>query len=169
MLSFAHVAALYREALISNTPAYRYLCFHKVLESSRKRREDLVRKLKKQYRSTRFGEIVPSTRPEQTAWLNSIFTGPRDWNEFTLNQVFIPEARGKKLTALFDGPLHGILDSGSYLHFDDPVSTGEVTKWLPLLRCAVRRTLKNDFPEHYLRWLREDGTVAHDSLSTQPR
>jgi hypothetical protein len=83
------------------------------------------------------------------------------------------ETVGKKLNAIFDGPLrqmrdriaHGILDSGSYLHFDDLTSTREINKWLPFLRCAVRRTLKNDFPEHYLRYLKEDGTVSHDYLS----
>ena len=39
---FANLAALYREALVSNTPAYRYLCFYKILEASRKRRERLA-------------------------------------------------------------------------------------------------------------------------------
>ena len=146
---FANLAALYREALISNTPAYRYLCFYKILEASRKRRERLGRKLKKENRPVRFGEVIPATHPEQIAWLKAIFIGPRKWKELTLNQIFPLETRGKKLNAIFDGPLrqlrdriaHGILDSGSYLHFDDLTSTREITKWLPFLRCAVRRTL----------------------------
>jgi hypothetical protein len=170
---FANLAALYREALVSNTPAYRFLCFYKILEASRKRRERLGRKLKKEYRPVRFGEVVPTTYPEQIAWLNAIFIGPRQWKELTLNQIFPLEFRGKKLTALFDGPLrqmrdriaHGILDSGSYLHLDDLTSTREITKRLPFLRCTVRRTLKNDFPGHYLPYLNEDGTVTHDYLS----
>ena len=169
---FANLAALYREALVSNTPAYRYLCFYKILEASRKRRERLGRKLKKEYRLVRLGEVVPSTHPEQIAWLNAIFVGPREWAELTLNQIFPQETRGKKLSALFDGPLrqlrdriaHGILDSGSYLHFDDLSSIREITKWLPFLRCAVRRTLKNEFSRHYLPYLNEDGTVTHDYL-----
>ena len=170
---FANLAALYREALISNTPAYRFLCFYKILEVSRKRRERLGRKLKKQYSPVRFGEVIPVTQMDQIAWLNSIFVGPRDWKELTLNQIFPMEFRGKKLTALFDGPLrqmrdriaHGILDSGTYLHLDDLTSTREITKLLPFLRCAVRRTLKNDFQGHYLPFLAEDGSVSYDYLS----
>lgn len=170
---FANLAALYRQALISNTPAYRYLCFYKILEASRKRRERLSRRLRKEYRPVRLGEVIPATHPEQVTWLNAIFIGPREWQELTLNQIFPLETRGKKLNAIFDGPLrqmrdriaHGILDSGSYLHFDDLNSVREITKWLPFLRCAVRRTLKNDFPEHYLRHLKEDGTMTHDYLS----
>ncbi len=174
---FANLAALYREALISNTPAYRYLCFYKILEASRKRRERLGRKLKKEYRPVRFGEVIPASHPEQITWLNAIFIGPREWKELTLNQIFPLETRGKKLNAIFDGQLrqmrdriaHGILDSGSYLHFDDLTSAREITKWLPFLRCAVRRTLKNDFPEHYLLYLKEDGVVTHDYLSKDIR
>lgn len=168
---FANLAALYREALISNTPVYRYLCFYKILEVSRKRRERLGHKLKKQYQPKRDGEIIPSTAEEQIAWLNAIFIGPQTWEQLTLNQIFPPEVRGKKLTALFDTQLrplrdriaHGILDSGEYLHVDDLAAIREITKWLPFLRCAARRTLKNDFPDHYLPYLSEDGSVAHPS------
>jgi hypothetical protein len=169
---FANLAALYREALVSNTPAYRYLCLYKILEASRKRRERLGRKLKKEYRPIQLGEVIPATQAKQLEWLKAIFLGPREWKEPTLNQIFPSEVRGKKLTALFDGPMrqfrdriaHGILDSGSYLHLDDLASTREITKWLPFLRCAVRRTLKNDFPEYYLPYLKEDGTVSYDYL-----
>ena len=145
---FANLAALYREGLVSNTPAYRYLCFYKILEASRKRRERLGRKLKKEYRPVRVGEVVPSTHAEQIVWLNAIYVGPRTWTGLVLNRIFPQETHGKKLTALFDGQLrqlrdriaHGILDSGSHLHFDDLTSVREITKWLPFLRCAVRRT-----------------------------
>lgn len=166
---FANLAALYREGLISNTPAYRYLCFYKILEASRKRRERLGRKLKKQYHPNRDGESIPSSHAEQVAWLKAIFIGPHEWGQLTLNQIFPQEARGKKLTALFDSELrplrdriaHGILDSGDYLHVDDLAAVREITKWLPFLRCAVRRTLKNDFPDHYLPYLNEDGSITH--------
>ena len=121
----------------------------------------------------RFGEVIPTTHTEQLAWLKAIFVGPREWKELTLNQIFPMEFRGKKLTALFDGPLrqmrdriaHGILDSGTYLLLDDLTSTREITKLLPFLRCAVRRTLKNDFQKHYLPFLNEDGVVTYDYIS----
>jgi hypothetical protein len=109
---------------------------------------------------------------EKIAWLNAIFIGPREWTELTLNRIFPPETHDKKINTIFDGPLrqmrdriaHGILDSGSYLHLDDRTSTREINKWLPILGCAVRRILKNDSPEHYLRFLQKDGTVTHDYL-----
>lgn len=93
---FANLTSLYREALVSNTPAYRYLCFYKILEVSRRRRERLGRKLSKENRPIRVGEIIPATHPEQVAWLNAVFVGPRSWHEITLNQIFPPEVRGKK-------------------------------------------------------------------------
>jgi hypothetical protein len=98
-----------------------------------------------------------------------IFIGQHDWGPLALSQIFQPEVRGKKLTALFDSQLrplrdriaHGILDSGDYLHVDDLTAIREITKWLPFLRCAVRRILKNDFPTHYLNYLNEDGSITH--------
>ena len=34
-------------------------------------------------------------------------------------------------------------------------------KWLPFLRCAARRRMKNDF-DTFLRYLGEDGVVVSD-------
>jgi hypothetical protein len=155
---FSRLAALYREALISNTPAYRFLCFYKVMESSRIRRERLGRKLKKDYRPLREGEVIPSSELEQVAWLGALFDSKGAWGRSTLDRIFPRETHGKKITALFDTKLrhirdqiaHGILDSGQSLQVDDYEAVQEIAKWLPFLRCAVRRTLKNDFPEHYL-------------------
>jgi hypothetical protein len=166
-VEFANLAGLYREALMSNSPAYRFLCFYKILEVSRKRRERLGKKLKKAYQPIRLGERIPDSQEDQRKWLEAIFVGPREWTELMLRQVFLPEVTGKKLTALFDGPLralrdriaHGILDSGQYLLVDDLASTREISRWLPFLRCAARRTLKNDFPTNYLPFLREDGSM----------
>lgn len=164
---FSVVAGLYREGLNSNTPAYRFLCFYKILEFSRKRRERLGRKLKKKLQPLRDGELIPSLPQEQVSWLNSIFYTKREWDELTLRQIFPQEVHGKKLTALFDTKLrpirdriaHGILDSGQYLHLDDLSSIRDISKWLPFLRCAVRRVLKNDFPDRYLSYLSEDGSI----------
>jgi hypothetical protein len=166
---FANLAGLYREGLLSNSPVYRYLCFYKILEVSRKKRERLGRRMKKGYKPIRHGERIPESEADQISWLRSIFLGPREWTKLMLKQIFPAEVYGKKLTALFDGQLrtlrdriaHGILDSGQYLLVDDLAATREIAKWLPFLRCAVRRTLKNDFPAHYLSYLREDGSVVY--------
>jgi hypothetical protein len=169
---FASLAALYREALLSNSPIYRYLCLYKIMEVSRKRRERLGRKLGKGYRPIRHGERIPTSKEEQIAWLGAIFIPTRQWEDLMLNQIFPQETRGKKLTALFDGELrrlrdriaHGILDSGSYLYVDDPQEVREISRWLPFLRCSVRRTLKNDFPRHFLSFLREDGVIDYGAI-----
>jgi hypothetical protein len=163
---FANLAGLYREGLLSNSSVYRFLCFYKILEVSRKRRERIGRKSKKGDAPKRYGERIPESQGDQILWLQSIFPGQRRWPQLTLNQIFMPEVRGKKLTFLFDAPLrklrdriaHGILDSGHYLLVDDPAAVREISSWLPFLRCAVRRTLKNDFPDRYLTYLREDGS-----------
>jgi hypothetical protein len=164
---FANLAGLYREGLLSNSPAYRFLCFYKILEVSKKRRGRMGRKSAKDNSSKRYGERIPESPGDQILWLQSIFPGQRRWPQFMLNQIFVPEVRGKKLTALFDAPLrklrdriaHGILDSGHYLLVDDPSAVREISRWLPFLRCAVRRALKNDFPEHYLAYISKDGSV----------
>ncbi|MGA9129993.1 MAG: methylamine utilization protein MauJ [Terracidiphilus sp.] len=167
---FANLCALYREGMLSKSPVYRYLCFYKILEASRKRRERLGRKHKKAYQPIRHGEIIPASVSDQITWLTAIFIGPRQWPELMLGQIFPPETHGKKITALFDGNLrrlrdriaHGILDSGQYLLVDDPDEVREIGRWLPFLRCAVRRILKNDFPGHYLTYLKEDGSINHE-------
>lgn len=164
---FANLAGLYREGLLSNSPVYRFLCFYKILEVSRKRHERMGRKTTKGHLSKRHVERVPESESDQLLWLRSIFPGQRRWQQLTLNQIFILEVRGKKLTALFDVPLrtlrdriaHGILDSGHYLLVDDPAAVREISRWLPFLRCAVRKTLRSDFPERYLAYLGEDGSI----------
>jgi hypothetical protein len=166
---FAHFSGLYREAMVSNTPVYRFLCFYKILEGSRKRRERIDRKLKQRSRPMRQGELIPLNSAEQIPWLGGIYQVKHNWDEMRLSQIFIPEVRGKKITTLFDNKLrplrdrisHGILDSGEYLYVDDLLEMREVSRWLPFLRCAVRRVLKNDFPDYYLSYLNEDGSIRN--------
>jgi len=166
---FEHVAALYREALNTNTPLYRFLCFYKILETSRKRRERLGRKFKKNLTPSRPGEHIPlSDKSEMEAWLKAIYHVSRDWDEMILGQIFIPEVLGKKINNIFDTQLrpirdriaHGILDSGEFLLLDRSDDRQTVSKWLPFIRCAARRVMKNDFAEHFLAFLAEDGAIS---------
>lgn len=63
---FEHALALYREALNSNTQVYRFLCFYKILELSRKRRGRVGRKHKSALKQVRPGRKY---RCEiETAW-----------------------------------------------------------------------------------------------------
>jgi hypothetical protein len=173
--AYKHAIALYREAVNSNTAMYRFLCFYKILELSRKRRKRLGRKHKTSFKQLRPGEQVPlREKRAMEEWLNSLFYVNRDWDEGMLDQVFIQEAWGKKINSLFDSELrrirdkiaHGILDSGEYLLLDKHEDFELVSKWLPLMRCLARRVMKNDFGE-YLDCLNEDGSV-HEASKSSP-
>ena len=168
---FEHAVALYREAINSNTPIYRFLCFYKILELSRKRRERLGRKHKASFKQPRPGEQIPLRESKaMEEWLNALFYVNRDWDQGIFDQVFRPEALGKKINNLFDNQLrplrdkiaHGILDSGEFLLLDKQEDLDLVGKWLPLMRCLARRVMKNDFKE-YLEFLNEDGSVVDTS------
>src|ERR1700724_161804 len=160
--------ALYREALNSNISIYRFLCFYKILELSRKRRKRLGMKNKASLKQPRPGEQVPLRDPKaMTEWLNALFYVNRDWDEGIFDQVFIAEALGKKLNNLIDNELrpirdriaHGILDDGDFLLLDRQADRDRVSHWLPLMRCMARRVMKNDFPD-YLAYLNEDGSIT---------
>jgi len=165
---FEHAMALYREALNSNTEIYRFLCFYKILETSRKRRERLGRKHKATLKPIREGEqIPPRIKSEMESWMKALFHVNRDWDDGVLGQIFIPEILGKKINNIFDSQLrplrdkiaHGILDSGEFLLLDKMEDRQTVARWLPFLRCAARRVMKNDF-KNYLDFIGEDGIVS---------
>jgi hypothetical protein len=165
---FTHAIALYREALNSNTPVYRFLCFYKILELSKKRRERLGRKHKAALKQARPGEQLPlRDKVTMENWLNALFYVNRDWDDGVFDQVFIPEALGRKINNIRDTQLrpmrdriaHGILDSGEFLFLDKVEDRETVTKWLPLMRCLARRVMKNDF-NGYLAYLSEDGSFS---------
>lgn len=148
---FEHAVALYREALNSNTPIYRFLCFYKILEMSRKRRERLGRKHKSALKQARPGEQVPvRDKVAMEKWLNALFYVNRDWDDGIFDQVFIAEALGRKINNILDTQLrpirdrvaHGILDSGEFLLLDKVEDRETVLKWLPLMRCLARRVMK---------------------------
>jgi len=165
---FEHTVALYREAINSNAEIYRFLCFYKILETSRKRRERLGRKHKATLKRLGEGEQIPlQGKAEMGKWMKALFHVNRDWDDGVLEQVFIPEVLGKKINRIFDTQLrpirdkiaHGILDSGELLLLDKTEDRQMVAKWLPFVRCAARRVMKNDF-EDYLNFIDEDGTVS---------
>jgi hypothetical protein len=166
-----HTMALYREALNSNTPIYRFLCFYKIIETSINRWNRLDPQQKISLGPQRKGERIPAgaSREEMEQWLAALFHVNRNWDEGILGEISIPEVRGKKITNIFDSQLreirhkvaHGSLDSGDFLLLDESEDRELVVKWLPFLRCAARRRMKNDF-DTFLRYLGEDGVVVSD-------
>ena len=147
-----HTMALYREALNSNTPIYRFLCFYKIIETSINRWNRLDPQQKKLLAPQRKGERIPAgvSRVEMEQWLAALFHVNRNWDDGILGEIFIPEVRGKKITDIFENQLreirhkvaHGSLDSGDFLLLDEAEDLQLVVKWLPFLQCG--RTMKDE-------------------------
>ncbi len=168
---FRIYASFYREALISNTPVFQFLCLFKIIEGLRVRRERFIQEAVAagQTPTRPLKEIIPASKAEFVPWLLPLFHVNREWDEMALREIFIPEALGQKINRLIDDHLrpvrhrvaHGALDEGQpVLSADDVMDLREIYKWLPLTKCIVRRMLKNEFPNEFLSYLKEDGTIS---------
>lgn len=170
---FRNQASLYREALESSSPVYRFLCFFKVMEGIRASRVRMERAAKREGKPfVRPTEAVPRTRDEFVPWLNAIFPIRPDggWDAMAIESVFRPEILGRSFDDVYRELLRPLRDNIAHALFED---TGEITlsaddlldhaklnHWLPLTKCVVRRMLKNEFPDEFLSYLREDGTIG---------
>ena len=165
---FRSLAALYREALSSNTPPFQFLCYFKILEGIRKRRWQLIAEAK--VAGTEIPkspvQIVPADEPQFIPWLNAVYGVGRPWDFIMLESIFVKEARGKKVNQVIDDYLrpvrdriaHAVLDSGTLtLSADEDLDVREIYKWLSLMKCIVRHMLKSDFPKEFLPYLNELG------------
>jgi hypothetical protein len=78
-----HTMALYREALNSNTPIYRFLCFYKIIEASINRWNRLDPQQKISLGPQRKGERIPAgaSRVEMEQWLAALFHVNRNWDD----------------------------------------------------------------------------------------
>jgi hypothetical protein len=167
---FRRYASLYREALSSNSSAYQFLCFFKMIEAIMARRGRLNAEARREGRAPRRSiERLPSDLASREVWLRAIFYGRPDWDPMSLDEIFPPDVLGKKMSRIVDSELrplrvkiaHAILDSGEpTLMADEGLDLEKITKWLPLTKCVVRRMLKDEFPAEFLPFLSEDGTVG---------
>lgn len=153
-------ASVYREGMNSNSPLYQFLCFYKIIEAVRARRERLSVEAAAQGRIIKLpGERIPRDDAELKAWLESVFPKQYPWHALTLADVIPPECRGKKtndvaqnmLRPLRDKIAHNIFsDAGELLaSVDEIVDVDEVHKLLPTAKCIVRLNLKNEFNLDY--------------------
>jgi hypothetical protein len=162
----AKFASLYREALNTNSPNYQYLSFFKIIEGLRRiveertTRENEQAKAKGEQPPSRPREVLPTTKEEQSQWLNSVLK-PQNWSELALAQVFPPTAVGKKLNDLIRAG--GVLDmirnriahavmrdeTKETINIDDGLLINEVTSWLPLCKCIARYMLKKEYPQFF--------------------
>jgi hypothetical protein len=167
---FRGYASLYREALNTNSPVYQFLCLFKMIEGMLKRRGRLGREASLAgIRPTRMYETIPDKIEDAPAWLNAIFPIHQNWDSMALTSIFPNEVLGKNLKQVIDKILYPIrLDvahaissnTGELtLSIDELLHTQNINKWLPLTKSIVRRMLKNDFPEDFLSYLKEDGTI----------
>jgi SEC-C motif len=163
---FLKYASYYREGLSSNSLNYQFLCFYKIIEGVRKRRQRLTKtaveaaKKRAVKLPSRNEERLPEEREEQIKWLNSVFSTQQEWDDQALKSIFPEEALGKKITKLIseDDQLdtvrnkiaHAILRSEEpTLSIDEASSVEMVNKWLPLMKCIARHLLNQEFPPRY--------------------
>lgn len=168
---FLGYASIYREALSTNSPSYAYLCLYKIIESLRKRRGRVAGERKKQGATPEkpLSENVPNDTNDFEPWLRAIFPTPPPMDEMTFGQIFVTGTIGRSFGYVVDELLRPLRDNIAHalsepsgeltLSADDLLHTREVNKWLPLMKCIVRRMLKNDFPDEFLRYLKEEGTT----------
>lgn len=169
---FLGCASIYREALNTNSPPYRYLCLYKIVEGIRARRARLATEAKQRGEEPRRfqGEDIPKRNEDFVPWLNAIFAIRPTWDDMTLAQIFVSEASGRSLAHVADKFLRPLRDNIAHalsrpsgeltMSADELLHMREVNKWLPLTKCIVRRMMKNEFPTQFLRYLKEDGTIT---------
>jgi hypothetical protein len=161
---FRSLAALYREALSSNTPPFQFLCYFKIIEGVRRRRQQLIAEAKAAGTEIPrpLAQMVPADETQFIPWLNAVYGVGRPWDFIMLESIFVNEAKGKKFNQIIDEYLrpvrdriaHAVLDSGELtLSADEDLDMREIYKWLSLMKCIVRHMLKSDFPREFLPYL----------------
>lgn len=153
--------SLYRESLNSNSAIYQFLCLYKILESIRWRRSRLAQATRSSEQTfSRPRERFPGTADELKPWLNALYpVKPPAWGDRLIKELLLPEVAGRKFTFIIETHLapirvniaHALFETGELaLSADDALSHETVYRWLPILKCLVRRMLKNEFPECFL-------------------
>jgi hypothetical protein len=150
-------ASLYREALITESVNYQFLCYYRIAEGL------LARRVLEERKAARSGavytdpsEVYPSTPQEAVALYASVFPVPAG-GLLIEGSLGIPEAlgrtfkdllgKGAELTEIRDNIGHTLLQKLEDLVLvDDPVSQEKVERWLPPLKLIARTMLANDFP-----------------------
>ena len=160
---FRGIASLYREALNSNSPVYQFLCLFKIIEALRARRKKIQRAAKAT--GTAYTpvapEFFPATHREIRVWLEALFYVRPEWSLVALDSAVPSEVRGKSfdevvanlLKPLRDNIAHALFeDTGLELtiSYDDLPDTRKIAKFVPLVKCIVRRMMKTDFHAEFL-------------------
>ena len=161
---FRSYAALYREALNTDSPVYQFLCLFKILEALRARRTRLAREAKRKNASyTAPDEVLPSTPADIKSWLERLFYIRREFDLSAFESAVPQDLRGRKASDVIENVLtplrvkvaHALFGNSGELPLssDDLTHTHSVTGRLLVTKCLVRRMLKSDFPKDFLSHL----------------
>ncbi len=148
-------ASLYREALISESSAYQFLCYYRIAESLRARRIRLDRDAKKTGGSySGPAEIYPPTPKDAVSLYEAVFPVKLPKQQIIEDGLGIAEALSKSFEDLILGDLKEIRDNIGHtllqkmeelILTDDPLSQSRVERWLPPLKLIARTMLIHDF------------------------
>jgi hypothetical protein len=178
---FRFHASLYREAINNAAPLYQFLCLYKIIDAIYARRQRILRELKFQTPPrVLLTETVPNDPTQFKVWMDCIFPQPArlSWQPMHFESVFRTDVRGKEFTDIATAYLTPIrnriahaITGTSELGFsiDDVSELQTVLHWLPLVKCIVRRMLRNEFPDEFMPGWREDGTFDESREATNRR
>jgi hypothetical protein len=149
---FRNYAALYREALNTDSPVYQFLCLFKILEALRARRTRLAREAKRKNASyTAPDEVLPSAPADIKSWLERLFYIRREFDLSAFESAVPQDLRGRKASDVIENVLkplrvkvaHALFGNGGELPLssDDLTHTHSVTGRLLVTKCLVRECL----------------------------
>lgn len=109
---FLGYASIYREALNTNSPPYRYLCLYKIIEGIRQRRGRLATEARKRSEQPRkfYREEIPGKTEDFVPWLNAIFSVRPVWDEMALGQIFVAGTTGRTFGHAADNHMRPLRD-----------------------------------------------------------
>jgi hypothetical protein len=169
---FLGYASVYREAMNTSSPPYRYLCLFKVIEGILERRGRLVTEARRRGQPPRKFPLdhIPGQKENFVRWLNAIFAVRPVFDDMALSQIFVSGSVGRSFGHVVENVLrplrvkiaHALTETTGELTMsaDELLHVREVNHWLPITKCVVRRMLKDEFPTQFLRYLKEDGTIS---------
>ncbi len=149
--------SVYREAIVTNSPAYQFLLFYKICEELFKRRGRLGPQVGLGQRPAFAPLRIPTEPTEVLAWLRSVYPLQPHWDDQLAADTVPPEARGRNLRDVMDTYLRAIRDRVAHALFDleedAPVllqsfdngdHLNEIHKWLSFIRTAARWHIHED-------------------------
>jgi hypothetical protein len=158
-----HFSAIYREAVLSNSQNYRFLCFFRIVEGLEKLWNLKVNEAvaKGEARPTRPTWRLPKDPAQFQPHLDAVFP-QRKWHP-TMDMPAVFPVRGavassptssrRSLEPIRNDIAHALLQSGTGegvgLSIDDPAQMLRVQQGLGLLRFITRRKLRDAFPHAF--------------------